>query len=101
MKSQAEKAQAKAASSIEAKTSKPASTTEKRRRRYPYRKTEDLEREITEIESALAAAESALAEPDTWKDADLARSTQARYDDLKARTEELYAHYEEALDLNK
>ncbi|HEU5115486.1 MAG TPA: ATP-binding cassette domain-containing protein, partial [Isosphaeraceae bacterium] len=101
MKSQAEKAEAKPASSPDGKSSKPAPAPEKRRRRFPYRKTEDLEREITETEEALAEAEAALAEPETWKDADLARSTQARYDELKARTEELYAHYEEALELNK
>ena len=83
------------------KTSKPDTASEKRRRQFPYRKTDDLEREITETEFQLAGAEAALAEPETWKDADLARSTQARYDELKARTEELYSHYEEALELNK
>lgn len=102
MKARAEKAEAKSsASSDDGKPSKSAPAPEKRRRKFPYRKTEDLEREISETEAELAAAEAALAEPGTWKDAGLALSTQARYDELKARTEQLYEHYEEAFELNK
>ncbi len=73
---------------------------EKKKRKFPYRKSVDLEREIGEVEVELAEVEEALGNPDTWKDADTARDAQARYDELKDRLDTLYEHYEEALEFN-
>lgn len=72
----------------------------KRKRKFPYRKSADLEREIAEAEAELASLEDALGQPETWKDADRARSTQARYDQLKESLASLYAHWEEAMEFN-
>ncbi len=72
----------------------------KRKRKFPYRKPTDIEREIATTETEIAALEAALALPDTWRDADRARSTRERYDQLQAGLASLYEHWEEALELN-
>jgi ATP-binding cassette subfamily F protein 3 len=87
----------RAASSAQDAKAPPAP---KRKRRFPYRKTVDLEREIAQVETELAECEHTLAVPETWKDADRARSTQTRYDSLQQRLAQLYEHWEEALEFN-
>jgi ATP-binding cassette subfamily F protein 3 len=93
-------------------TLKPASTSSdgprpaagsdrsRRKRKFPYRKPADLEREIAQLEADLAHAEAALADPETWRDGDSARAAQSRYDTLKEALPRLYEHWEEALELN-
>jgi ATP-binding cassette subfamily F protein 3 len=73
---------------------------EKRRRKFPYRKSADLEAEIARIEAEVAGLEDALGQPATWRDPVKARDTQLRYDDLKRSLATLYEHWEEALELN-
>ncbi len=73
---------------------------EKRKRKYPYRKPDSIEREIAEVEADLAEVELALGNPDTYRDADTARDVQERFDDLQDRLSTLYEHWEEALELN-
>ena len=79
-----------------------ASVTDKvkKKRKFPYRKLPDIEREIGQCEAELVTIEAALGEPETWKDADLARNTQGRYDSLKEKIVLLYEHWEEASELN-
>jgi ATP-binding cassette subfamily F protein 3 len=96
-----------AESAAKAAAPKPATAAEpgpaekpRRKRRFPYRKPEDIEREIGATEAALASAEAALADPATWKDADTARAAQARFDELKGTLSRLYEHWDEALELN-
>ncbi|GIW86831.1 MAG: ABC transporter [Isosphaeraceae bacterium] len=72
----------------------------RRRRRFPYRKTADIERELAAVEAELAEAQAALADPATYRDPDSARAAQARYDELVWRHGQLYEHWEEALELN-
>jgi ATP-binding cassette subfamily F protein 3 len=72
----------------------------RRRRKFPYRKPDDLEGEIAQAEERLVDLERTLSFPDTWKDADRARSTQHQYDETKARLAQLYEHWEEAIELN-
>jgi ATP-binding cassette subfamily F protein 3 len=80
---------------------KPLSESQKkRRRRFPYRKPNDIEREIAEIEAQLAQTETALADPANFRDARKSREVQARYDSLIDRRAQLYEHWEEALELN-
>jgi ATP-binding cassette subfamily F protein 3 len=69
-----------------------------RRWKFPYRKPDDLEKEIALREAQLHHLETALAAPDTYKDADSARKTQADYESTKSALEQLYAHWEEALE---
>ncbi len=109
-KQEAEAAQKKAAaaqaravtSAGDGSSSAKGSTTtpERRRRKFPYRKPDDIEREIARTESEVAELEQALGDPDTYRDADTARITQERYDTLKQGLSQLYEHWEEALELN-
>jgi ATP-binding cassette subfamily F protein 3 len=73
---------------------------EKRKRRFPYRKPNELEREIAEAEAQLIEIEGLLAQSATWRDPDKAIATQNRHRELKSQLEELYLHWEEALELN-
>ena len=77
-----------------------SSKTEKKKRKFPYRKTADLEREIGEVEAKVGTLENALSQPETWKDAETARTTQSGYDEAKAKLSSLYEHWEEAVELN-
>jgi len=95
-------AQQKAASK---NTSKRASRSggdtnrpKKPKRRFPYRKPEEIEREIGELEQELAALEERLGRAETWKDPDTARQAQDRYDELASSVQALYEHWEEALE---
>jgi ATP-binding cassette subfamily F protein 3 len=100
---EADAAQARAAASAAASTQsrdgdrvKP----EKRRRKFPYRKTDDLEREIAEVEAKVSTVEDLLGQPATWRDPIKARSTQQDHEELKSRLARLYEHWEEAVELN-
>jgi ATP-binding cassette subfamily F protein 3 len=84
----------------DAKAAAP-SHRERRKRKFPYRKPADVEREIGEAEEELVATERALALPVTWKNPESAMATQQRYDDLKRRIARLYEHWEEAIELNQ
>jgi ATP-binding cassette subfamily F protein 3 len=81
-----------------AKPSTPA--VGKKKRKFPYRKPADIECEIAEAESRLGDLEQALGAPDTWRDAAKAIATQKEYDSLKEALVNLYAHWEEAIELN-
>ncbi|WP_435016155.1 ABC-F family ATP-binding cassette domain-containing protein [Tundrisphaera sp. TA3] len=96
-------AAAKAASSSSSNNQaapKSDGKSEKKRRKFPYRKTPDLEREIAEVEAEVATLEEALGLPDTWRDPVKARGTQERHEDLKGKLATLYEHWEEAVELN-
>ncbi len=82
-------------------TEKPLSQSEKkRRRRFPYRKPHDIEREIGEVEGGIAEAEALMADPATFRNPQKSRDVQARYDELLGRRALLYEHWEEAMELN-
>ncbi|MEW4570239.1 ABC-F family ATP-binding cassette domain-containing protein [Tautonia sp. JC769] len=72
----------------------------KKKKKYPYRKAADIEREIAEVEAEMGELEHALGLSETWKDADRARRAQERYDDLAESIKALYEHWEEALEYN-
>jgi ATP-binding cassette subfamily F protein 3 len=72
----------------------------KRKRRFPYRKSADLEAEIAGVEAEVAGLEDLLGQPATWRDPVKARDTQLRHEDLKSRLARLYEHWEEAAELN-
>jgi ATP-binding cassette subfamily F protein 3 len=84
-----------------AKESAPlAAKPAKRKRRFPYRKTEDLEAEIAAGEADVARAEAALADSDLYRDHNKVRETMAAFEEAKARLKQLYEHWEEAVELN-
>ena len=100
---EANSAQAKAASAT-ARAAKDAPSADdkagKPRRKFPYRKPDELEAEIAEAEARVAGLEDLLGQPATWRDPVKARNAQLDHDELKAKLARLYEHWEEALELN-
>lgn len=98
--------------SLQAAEQKPASTAKvetanrqakprtTRKRKYPYRKASDLERDISQLEQQCAALEIRLADSNLYRDGEQVRNVRNQYDSTKARLAELYEHWEEALELN-
>jgi ATP-binding cassette subfamily F protein 3 len=80
--------------------SRPRSPAERPKRKFPYRKSADIEREITDLEQELTAVEDLLGQPATWRDPVKAVGTQQRHGDIKIRLETLYQHWETALEAN-
>lgn len=76
--------------------SKPA----RRKRKFPYRKTEDIEGEIFERESRIEELHSALASPETLRDGDRVRQATAELEEQQTALATLYEHWEEATELN-
>jgi len=78
------------------RTDEPA----KRKRRFPYRKVADIEEEIFGREAAIEELHQRLAAGATHRDGDLVRRIKAEIAAERAALETLYAHWEEATELN-
>ena len=80
------------------KSNAPQSTP--RRRRFPYRKTEELEHEILQREARLEQLHESLTVPDLLRDGDRVKAAKHEIEQQKAELETLYQHWEEAVELN-
>lgn len=72
----------------------------KRKRRFPYRKVDDLEAEIAVQETLVKDLETKLASPDLYRDGARVQETAQAFEDAKVVLRELYEHWEEAVELN-
>jgi ATP-binding cassette subfamily F protein 3 len=72
----------------------------KRKRRFPYRKVEELEADIAREESHLRETERLLASPELYRERDRVKAMTADFDQTKERLAQLYEHWEEAVELN-
>ncbi len=72
----------------------------KKKRKFPYRKVEDIETELAEAETELASVEELLGTPELYKDGEKVKQTTARFEELKVRIATLYEHWEEAVEMN-
>ncbi|MBL8794124.1 MAG: ABC-F family ATP-binding cassette domain-containing protein [Planctomycetia bacterium] len=79
---------------------KPERETRKKKRRFPYRKVEDLEAEIAKEETLLRELEQKMASPDLYREGDKVKLTTQQFEDVKVRLAQLYEHWEEAVELN-
>jgi len=75
--------------------------TPKRKRKFPYRKVEELEQDIAAGEQEAAALEAALASPELYRDASRMQETLKAFEVAKAHLERLYEHWQEAVELNQ
>lgn len=75
-------------------------TPKRRKRRFPYRKVEDLEAEIAREEALQRELEAKLASPDLYKEGDRVKDTTREFEEVKVRLQKLYEHWEEAVELN-
>jgi ATP-binding cassette, subfamily F, member 3 len=71
----------------------------RRKRKFPYRKVEELEVDIQACEARIAELHHALAAPDL-RDGRRIRELKQELDEQQQRLEELLAHWEEASELN-
>ncbi|MHB1557300.1 MAG: ABC-F family ATP-binding cassette domain-containing protein [Isosphaeraceae bacterium] len=78
------------------------STSDKPRakRKFPYRKAAEIEREIGQLEDEVLELEDLLGQPATWRDPVRAVDTQDRHREVKQKLEQLYEHWETALEAN-
>jgi ATP-binding cassette subfamily F protein 3 len=72
----------------------------RRKRRFPYRKVEDIEADIAENEDRVARLQSSLADPEVHRDGERAKEALQAFEATRARLAELYEHWEEAVELN-
>jgi ATP-binding cassette, subfamily F, member 3 len=79
---------------------KPAADKPGRRRRFPFRKVADLEKEISEREASLHQLHCRLAEPDVLRDGQRVREIKTQIKEQQAAIQTLYEHWEEAAELN-
>ncbi len=82
------------------KDAAPEDGLKTRRRRFPYRKVEDLEVEIVEQESLLEQLQADLSNPAVHRDGRRVKQITEQYDETRTRLEHLYEHWEESLELN-
>ncbi|MFO0928442.1 MAG: ABC-F family ATP-binding cassette domain-containing protein [Gemmataceae bacterium] len=82
---------------------RPAATPDKgkRKRKFPYRKVEEIEGDLAAAETRLSELETLLASPDLYRDGEKVKQTTAEFEDLKTRISQLYEHWEEAVELNQ
>jgi len=72
----------------------------KRKRKFPYRKVEDLEKEIASGEAKASELEASLASAETYRDANKFHDTMKAFEEEKEKLAKLYEHWEEANELN-
>jgi ATP-binding cassette subfamily F protein 3 len=75
-------------------------TKPRRKRQFPYRKIEDIEREIFEKEARQALLYQLLSDPAVLRDGQRVKEIKAELQQLGESLQQLYAHWEEAVELN-
>jgi ATP-binding cassette subfamily F protein 3 len=107
MRAQQEAAGVAARPRKEAGNSRPAPAAasvpparQKRKRKFPYRKVEDLEADIAAGETQLRELEQLMASPELYRDGERVKETTRQFEETKARLHQLYEHWEEAVELN-
>jgi ATP-binding cassette subfamily F protein 3 len=72
----------------------------KPKRRFPYRKVEDLEQEIFTLEQRAEELQAQLSDPEILRSGERVRQTQTTLTEVRAQLATLYEHWEEAARLN-
>jgi ATP-binding cassette subfamily F protein 3 len=72
----------------------------KRKRRFPYRKMEDLEADIATSETRLRELERLLASPDLYREGEKVKQTKRDFEETKSCLKLLYEHWEEAVEMS-
>ncbi|MFG0334788.1 MAG: ATP-binding cassette domain-containing protein, partial [Maioricimonas sp. JB049] len=82
--------------SANAKSARP----ERRKRRFPYRKVEDIEADIASHEELIAQLQVDMTSPEVLRDGERIRQTRERFEQAREELEQLMEHWEEASELN-
>lgn len=83
-----------------AQTADTKSAANPPKRRFPFRKVTELENDIVEKEEQLKQMQELLANPDTYRDGSRIRDLKLQIAEHEAALRDLYAHWEEAVELN-
>jgi ATP-binding cassette, subfamily F, member 3 len=78
----------------------PKSDGKKRKRKFPYRKIEDIEADIADRESRIVQSERLLVSPEVYKDGRRVKEVQKQLAGLREEVARLYEHWEEASELS-
>jgi ATP-binding cassette subfamily F protein 3 len=73
----------------------------RRKRKFPYRKLEDLEAEIFQREARLEELYQMLASPEVYRSGQRVREVQQEIQEQKEALARLYEHWEEAVELDR
>ncbi len=95
-------AEAAAATKASSKTveSRSPGKEPKRKRQFPFRKLNEIEADIAALEARVETLQSDLGSEALARDPNQLKATIADYDASRERLDELYAHWEEAMELN-
>jgi ATP-binding cassette subfamily F protein 3 len=81
--------------------SAPAKTAkDRRKRKFPYRKAAEIEREIAERESRIEALHELFASEDVLRDGSKVKQLKSELDEHQGALSQLYEHWEEATEMN-
>jgi ATP-binding cassette subfamily F protein 3 len=83
-------------SAVEQKLAAPA----RRKRKFPYRKVDELEAEIATMEAQVADLQSQLGNPDLYREGGRVKDVRESFESAQAKLARLYEHWEEASELN-
>jgi ATP-binding cassette subfamily F protein 3 len=72
----------------------------KRKRKFPYRKVEELEADIAATETEIQELEQLMASPELYRDGERVKQTTQAFEEAKEQLRQLYEHWEEAVELN-
>ncbi|MFV1964651.1 MAG: ABC-F family ATP-binding cassette domain-containing protein [Pirellulaceae bacterium] len=72
----------------------------RRKRRFPYRKVDEMEAEIRRCEERIEQLHAAMASPELLRDGDRVKRAKLELREQQDTLQRLYAHWEEAVELN-
>ncbi len=80
--------------------SERANSTASKKRKFPYRKRSLIESDISQAEEELDQHHATMLLPEVLRDGRRVKELQAQIESLRQKIEQLYEHYEEALERN-
>lgn len=82
-------------------TSVDTASNVKKKRRFPYRKVEEIEVDIAAAETTVAEIEQQLASPDLYREGAKVKEITQSFQDAKDKLARLYEHWEEAIEFQQ
>ena len=83
-----------------AKRKKASSTEPRKKRKFPYRKTADLEVDIQECEQRIEAIHQQLGLPEVLRDGAQVKELKEELQQCQGQLQQLYDHWDESIELN-
>jgi len=84
----------------EKKSGKASNSKPRRKRKFPYRKVEEIEAEIAKVESRIEVIYSEMAQEEALRDGGVMKGLSDELGTVQQALEPLYNHLEEAIELN-